>query len=801
MSKPKWMHELNKAVAGDIERAKTDQRTTMVFTRFRNEAGDMAKQFELLPSGKVEKTSAAEMWRGSAETVSCGLAELPGVIASLKTNEALGLGVCGRSKTKIVTERAAAKNPDAISRTKKHFSMPSGLALGFIDSDVCREPETLIAAIAGVFPAFARCAKIVMRSSSAGIYRTGEDVPAYDGGGLHVYFSVKDGADFVRFGDALCKRLWLGGHGHIVISASGIPLVRQIADATTFAPERIVFEAQPILGPGLERRPPPPLILDGEVLDTSACFSLTAGENAQYNKLVAEAKRAKQPEAKPIRDAYLLKRGQEIADAGEVSLVEAIKLVEKAVDGQPLQGDFPLHFKRHGRATVAEVLGNLEKYDGQILHDPLEPDYTSRFCAIFFANLGYDPCVFSQAHGGRRFPLAQPEEPVETDEKPNPLAGRKSLAELAETPIDPELTLLGNRFLCRRGAMLYVGRAGLGKSSSSAQQDVSWALGREAFGILPAKPLNILCVQAENDEGDLHEMGAGVLNGLGLNEGEVAQVNSRTTYVQWFDSGDKFLAKLRDALTAERDAGRPFDLVRIDPLLAFAGGDLVRPEVVASFCRSGLNSIAFDFDCGIIAVHHTPKLNLTARPRMDGPEWIYAATGCADLSNWARAILVIADSPNAMPGTFRLIGAKRGKRITWRDTDGEMEFERYFSHEENRGGMFWRAATPEETEVATARAEKDKKPTALQEIAAMEPSTMEAHASNILRKGPMVAADFIGGVMKEFRINERYAKTVAKWLTEGDGKPVKVRAIGKNKWHGTAAQLDALQSPAIKGLK
>lgn len=290
----------------------------------------------------------------------------------------------------------------------------------------------------------------------------------------------------------------------------------------------------------------------------------------------------------------------------------------------------------------------------------------------------------------------------------DPLAGRKSLAELAKTPIDPEQTLLGNRFLCRRGAMLYVGRSGLGKSSSSVQQDVCWALGRESFGIVPSKPLNILCIQAENDAGDLHEMAAGVMQGLGLTEAEIEKVHQQTTYVQWFETGDAFLAKLRDALAAARDAGHPFDFVRIDPLLAFAGGDLVNPAVIASFCRSGLNSIAFDFNCGIIAVHHTPKINLTARPRMDGPEWIYAATGCADLANWARAILVIADSPNAMPGTFRLIGAKRGKRITWRDTEGEMEFERYFSHEANQGGMFWRIATPEETEVATARAAKDK---------------------------------------------------------------------------------------------
>ena len=84
----------------------------------------------------------------------------------------------------------------------------------------------------------------------------------------------------------------------------------------------------------------------------------------------------------------------------------------------------------------------------------------------------------------------------EAERKADPLAGRKSLAELAKQPIDPGQTLLGDRYLCRGGSMLYVGRSGLGKSSSSAQADIQWSLGREAFGIAPAKPLNILTIQA-----------------------------------------------------------------------------------------------------------------------------------------------------------------------------------------------------------------------------------------------------------------------------------------------------------------
>ncbi|MEI9893774.1 MAG: hypothetical protein WDN28_07695 [Chthoniobacter sp.] len=47
---------------------------------------------------------------------------------------------------------------------------------------------------------------------------------------------------------------------------------------------------------------------------------------------------------------------------------------------------------------------------------------------------------------------------------------------------DPRKTVLGDRFLCIGGAMIFVGPSGIGKSSASMQQDILWSLGREAFG-------------------------------------------------------------------------------------------------------------------------------------------------------------------------------------------------------------------------------------------------------------------------------------------------------------------------------
>ncbi len=89
-----------------------------------------------------------------------------------------------------------------------------------------------------------------------------------------------------------------------------------------------------------------------------------------------------------------------------------------------------------------------------------------------------------------------------------------SLIALGEQEPDPKLTLLGRRFLCTGGGLLFVGPSGIGKSSAGVQQDLLWGLGRPAFGIVPARPLRILTVQAENDDGDLGEMVRGVSSAL-----------------------------------------------------------------------------------------------------------------------------------------------------------------------------------------------------------------------------------------------------------------------------------------------
>ena len=174
---------------------------------------------------------------------------------------------------------------------------------------------------------------------------------------------------------------------------------------------------------------------------------------------------------------------------------------------------------------------------------------------------------------------------------------------------DPEKTLLGDRFLCRSGAMVFVGPSGIGKSSANVQMDIAWAQGKPAFGIKPAKPLKILTIQAENDDGDLGEMARGVMAGIdwdSMGNGEKIDITDRVLYVtEKSCTGMLFLNQVVEPLL---ELHRP-DIIRIDPLLAYLGGDVNQAVETAKFLRNGLNPLLEKYDCGAIVVHHTPKNN------------------------------------------------------------------------------------------------------------------------------------------------------------------------------------------------
>jgi len=226
---------------------------------------------------------------------------------------------------------------------------------------------------------------------------------------------------------------------------------------------------------------------------------------------------------------------------------------------------------------------------------------------------------------------------------------------------DADITqLLGKRWICRGGSALWVGSSGLGKSVLCLQAAITWAAGRDLFGISPhGKPLKSLIVQAENDEGDVAEALQGILRALDLTAEELGRVKQNIVIVRDCTStGERFVDRMRRL----GDKHKP-DLAWVDPLLAFIGGDLSSQETAGGFLRNLLNPLALSGGWAWMLMHHTPK------PTRDGSGYqghdkAYSGFGSSELTNWARAVLMLSPCGQDEQGTYtyKLEVTKRGKR-------------------------------------------------------------------------------------------------------------------------------------------
>lgn len=220
--------------------------------------------------------------------------------------------------------------------------------------------------------------------------------------------------------------------------------------------------------------------------------------------------------------------------------------------------------------------------------------------------------------------------------------------------------LLGQRWICRGGSALWVGSSGLGKSVLCLQAAITWACGRDLFGISPhGKPLKSLIVQAENDEGDVAEALQGILKALDLTAEELQMVKANIVIVRDCTStGERFVDRMRRLAEKHKP-----DLAWVDPLLAFIGGDLSSQETAGGFLRNLLNPLALASGFAWMLMHHTPK------PTRDGSGYqghdkAYSGFGSSELTNWARSVLTLAPCGQDEQGTYtyKLEVTKRGKR-------------------------------------------------------------------------------------------------------------------------------------------
>jgi hypothetical protein len=399
-------------------------------TLFRNANGRLSKRISLNKDNTLNVEPACSMYEGTAERLRVLTIEaFAETILGMKPNEAISLG-CLRAdlpdKVSVVTKDKLNGHADAIARSTEHVvwgKKAPGIALGDIDlksapaairEKIKQTPGDVWGVLVSVVPELKNTARLVRPSTSAGLYRTDTSEVIAGSNGRHFYFAVRESADIPRFLKVLHQRLWLAGFGWVALSAAGSMLERSIIDVVVGSPERLVFEGAPIVNAPLAQKEESrrPIAKSGNLLDTMAeCPDLTAREQVEFNRLVAEAKRQAEPEAAAKREGYIERETAELVKSRpNLGLEEARKVIAERASGVLLAADvLPFRQPELKGSTVADVLTDPDKFVGKSLPDPIEgPSYGASTAMVLRRRTG-TIFINSHAHGGIRYELRPPQ--------------------------------------------------------------------------------------------------------------------------------------------------------------------------------------------------------------------------------------------------------------------------------------------------------------------------------------------------------------------------------------------------------
>ena len=252
---------------------------------------------------------------------------------------------------------------------------------------------------------------------------------------------------------------------------------------------------------------------------------------------------------------------------------------------------------------------------------------------------------------------------------------------------DPN-AVLGRRWLCRGGSLLMVGQSGTGKSSLMMQGAISWAIGRNFFGITTKKPLRTLILQAENDKGDVAESFIDSVNGAKLTIGEKERLKENLfIYRDTVSSGDAFIRMLRELIIQHS-----LDIAFVDPLLSFAGIDISEQEQASQFLRHGISPILLETGAILVAMHHTGKpKSAKDKEGLTIADMAYSGLGSSEFTNYFREVAVLARVPGEEP-VYKFGLTKRRGRAYLSDENGNFTGEITIRHSRQPNTIRWEYA-------------------------------------------------------------------------------------------------------------
>lgn len=317
---------------------------------------------------------------------------------------------------RLTTIKAAQSDPWAHTRSAAHFHAHKGRSVLVIDFDPAKggemSREELYAAVLDAAPGLKGAGCVWWASSSSYIFDGERQVTGLRG--QRLYFLIEDGTDTERALKVINRRAWLAGRGRIEVSAAGSLLVRGLADEAMATAARLDFIGGSVCEPPLSQRRPPPEVVCGGFVDTrSAVPDLSPSEANEYQRLLAEAKRERAPEAERIKaERAAAREGDQVrsltaSGAPEQEARHRAKATTASLNVGELCGDFVIILAHGERVTVADLLADKARFDGESCLDPVEPEYCGGKVVAHINLSGREPNIFSHAHGGKRYTLVE----------------------------------------------------------------------------------------------------------------------------------------------------------------------------------------------------------------------------------------------------------------------------------------------------------------------------------------------------------------------------------------------------------
>lgn len=295
--------------------------------------------------------------------------------------------------------------------------------------------------------------------------------------------------------------------------------------------------------------------------------------------------------------------------------------------------------------------------------------------------------------------------------------------------------LIRGRWLERGGSAFLVSTAGTGKSIWALQFALSMYHAQPFSGLNAWRPLRTWIIQSEDSDDrvsiDRDDIMAGLVEndvdelGEECREEREAYWREAANATMFMDftglTGSTFLDALNGRLALVQTTlgveSMP-DVLVINPLLDFLGGDMNRQDVVSGFLSGGmtgqaketrgLRSILREYNIGAIIVHHTPKppnpKELQAWIKSTTPE--YQAAGSSYITNWGRSFITMMKVPNEIDAVM-LTAGKNGSGLGWDVIGGARRRFLVWGGGESSGGTgarhFWTEPSPLRKEQLMAR--------------------------------------------------------------------------------------------------